>query len=172
MNTKTISLVGLILLAAVLRLLPHPWNFSPIAAMALLGGASLRTRSGALLVPLAALFLSDWVLGFYPTMFVTYAAFAAVVMIGRLLSDQAKAPKIFLASMAGSITFYVLSNFGVWLWDGLYPLNTQGLVACYTAALPFFQGTLAGDLFYAAVLFGAFRFAQARFPALQQASSI
>ena len=172
MNTKSLSLIGLIVFAALLRLLPHPWNFSPIAAMALFGGACLRTRRAALVIPLAALFLSDLVLGFYPTMAVTYGAFAVIVMIGRLLSEKSTAPAILLASLGGSITFFVLSNFGVWFWDGMYPHNLQGLVACYTAALPFFQGTLAGDVLYTALLFGALRLAQSRLPALQQASSL
>ncbi len=173
MNNKSLSVLGLIIFAALLRLLPHPWNFSPIAAIALFGGAQFRTRSAAFLIPLSALLLSDLFIGFYPSMHGTYLSFAAVVLLGRFfLNEQSSAPKILATSIAGSITFFLLSNFGVWLWDNMYLHTIQGLVQCYAAALPFFQGTLAGDVVYTTLLFGAFHLAQSRFPSLQQASSI
>lgn len=172
MNTRTISLIGMVVMAAVLRLLPHPWNFTPVTAMALFAGAHFATRRAALLVPFGALFLSDLVLGFYPSMAVTYVSFGLIVLLGATLGARASAPKILATSAASSCLFFVLSNFGVWLLEGMYPRTGTGLLACYTAALPFFQGTFLGDLTYTAALFGALRVAEQKLPSLQQASTL
>jgi uncharacterized protein DUF6580 len=171
-NITARSLVGVIGVAALLRILPHPWNFTPIAAMALFSGAHFRTRIAAFTIPLAALFISDLFLGFYSTMGVTYMAFALIVMIGMSLHGNRTGLKILAASVVSSVLFFLVSNFGVWLFDHLYSRNGQGLLACYMAALPFFQGTLVGDAAYTALLFGAFHIAETRFPTLQHASSI
>lgn len=158
--------------AALMRILPHPWNFSPIAAIALFGGAHFRTRAAAFGVPLAALALSDLLLGYYPTLPVTYVAFAIVVLIGTGLRNASGWRPVALATVGSSLLFFVVSNLGVWLWEGMYPMTFQGLLACYTAALPFYQGTLLGDLFYTTTLFGLYHLAERRIPALQRASSI
>jgi hypothetical protein len=171
-NFRTLSLVGFVVSAALLRLLPHPWNFTPITAMALFSGAHFRTRGAAFAIPLAALFLSDILLGFYSTMFVTYFSFALVVLMGMVFARTRSWGTITVTAVSSSLLFFVVSNFGVWLFDGLYPRNAQGLVACYTAALPFFQGTLVGDLVYTLSFFGLFRLAETRVPAIRHTSSI
>ena len=172
MNKTARSLIGVIGFAALLRILPHPWNFTPIAAMALFSGAHFRTRVGAFAVPLAALFISDLFIGLYSSMFVTYLAFSLIVVIGMSLNENRTVPKILAASVVSSVLFFLISNFGVWMFDHMYSRSGPGLLACYTAALPFFQGTLFGDAAYTAVLFGAFHLAETRFPTLQHASSI
>lgn len=172
MNTRTGSLIGMILAAALMRILPHPWNFTPITAMALFSGAQFRTRWAAFAVPLMAMLLSDLVLGFYPSIFVTYLCFAGIVAIGMTLRQSKSTGRVAATAAGSSILFFAVSNFGVWLFDGMYPHTAAGLSACFTAALPFYQGTLLGDAFYTALLFGALRFAEIRFPSLQRASSI
>jgi hypothetical protein len=165
--TRMTALLLAIITAAALRLVPHPPNFSPIDAMALFSGAYLGRRWIAFVAPLAALFLSDLVLGFYHGMVTVYATVALIVVIGWWLSSRRSPLRIAAAALAGSVTFFVITNFGMWLFSGFYPLTSAGLAACYAAAIPFFQNTLAGDLFYAALLFGGFRIAELLLPRLR-----
>ena len=161
------ALLLAIVTAAALRLVPHPPNFSPIDAMALFSGAYLGRRWMAFAAPVAALFLSDLVLGFYHGMVTVYATVALIVVIGWWLSSSRSPLRIAAAALAGSVTFFVITNFGMWLFSGFYPLTSAGLAACYIAAIPFFQNTVAGDLFYAALLFGGFRIAELMLPRLR-----
>jgi len=161
------ALLSAILAAAALRLVPHPPNFSPIDAMALFSGAYLGRRSIAFVAPLAALLLSDAVLGFYHGVATVYATVALIVVIGWWLSSRRTPLRIAAAAVASSITFFVITNFGMWLFSGFYPVTYAGLIACYTAAIPFFQNTVAGDLFYSVLLFGGFRIAELLIPQLR-----
>ena len=92
-----------------------------------------------------------------------------IVGIGFLLRDRRTPLQIAGASLAGSVLFFVVTNFGVWMLGSLYPKTLEGLVACYVAAIPFFHNTLLGDAFFTAVLFGGFVLAQRRFPVLRLA---
>ncbi len=169
--------VGMVLGAAAMRLLPHPPNFTPIAAMALFGGAHFERKRCAFAVPLAAMFLSDLVLeiifgwGFHALMPIVYASFAVVVGLGLLLRSRRRAFPVAAAAVVASTLFYLLTNFAVWASSGMYPATPAGLVACYVAALPFFGLTLAGDLFYTAILFGAFMLLERRFSLLAPAQA-
>ena len=165
--SRLIVLLCAIFAAAALRLVPHPPNFSPIDAMALFSGAYLGRRSIAFIAPLAALLLSDLVLGFYHGMATVYATVALIVVIGWWLSARRTPLRVGAAAVASSITFFVITNFGMWLFSGFYPLTVGGLAACYTAAIPFFQNTAAGDLFYTVLLFGGFALAQQFAPRLR-----
>jgi hypothetical protein len=164
-------LLSAIAAAAALRLIPHPPNFSPIDAMALFSGAYLARRWVAFVAPLAALLLSDVVLGFYHGMATVYATVALIVMIGWWVSSRRSAVRIGAAAVASSVLFFVITNFGMWLFSGFYPVTYAGLVACYTAAIPFFQNTIAGDLFYTVLLFGGFRIAETMLPGLRAAEA-
>lgn len=167
MNTRIIVLLFAILAAAALRLVPHPPNFTPIAAMALFSGAYVGSRSLAFLAPLAALMLSDLVLGFYPEAIFVYVSVAATVLIGRVLAKRRTVLGVGAAAIAGSLLFFLVTNFGVWLLMNYYPKTLAGLAACYVAAIPFLQNTLAGDLFFAALLFGGFALVERNVPALR-----
>jgi hypothetical protein len=168
MNARIFTLLAAILAAAALRLVPHPPNFSPIGAMALFSGAYLGRRGAvALAAPLGALFLSDLVLGFYRGMPTVYFSVALIVIIGWLALRRVSPIRVGAAAIASSVLFFVLTNFGTWLSSGFYPRTMDGLVACYAAAIPFFQNTVAGDLFYAALLFGGFALLQRKVPALR-----
>ena len=167
-HSRLLAIVAAIVTAAALRLVPHPPNFTPIGAMALFSGAYLGRRGLAFAAPLAALALSDLALGFYPEVSFVYVAVAATVVIGWALSRRRNVVRVGGAAIAGSVLFFALTNFGVWLLMDYYPKNLAGLAACYAAAIPFFQNTLAGDLFYATVLFGGFALLERAIPAVRR----
>ena len=167
-KARLIALLTAICAAAMMRLLPHPPNFSPIAAMALFSGAYLSKRPIAFVAPIAALLLSDLFLGVYPELVFVYFSVAATVLIGWRLSKRKSAGRVVVAALASSVLFYLVTNFGVWLVMDYYPKTLAGLVACYVAAIPFFQNTLAGDLVFAALLFGGFFLAERLVPGLQE----
>jgi hypothetical protein len=170
-------LAALIFIAALSRVLPHPPNFSPIEAVALFGGAYFAKRAWALLVPLAAMFASDLVLGLanggiYWEYFTSagyllvYACIALSTLLGFGLRGKVTGSRVLGYSLAGSALFFVVTNFGAWLGSPLYPQNAAGLSAAYVAGIPFFQWTVLGTLVYAALLFGGFALLRRRIPAL------
>lgn len=161
----------MILAAAALRLCPHLPNFTPIAAMALFGGAHLADKRLAFGVPLAALLLSDAVLGFYPGMLAVYGSFALIVVLGLGLRTNRTILSVAGTALVGSLLFFIITNFAVWAAGALYPRTPAGFSECFVAAIPFFQNTLAGDAFYAAMLFGGFALAQKRWPILAETAS-
>jgi hypothetical protein len=167
MNARILTLISAILAAAALRLVPHPPNFSPIDAMALFSGAYLGRRGLAFVAPLGALLLSDLFLGFYHGMAFVYGTVALIVIIGWWLSSRRTPLRIGAAALASAALFFVLTNLGMWLFSGFYPRTVSGLEACSVAAIPFFQNTLAGDLFYTAVLFGGFALLERIVPQLR-----
>ena len=168
MNARILALIAAIATAAAMRLLPHPPNFTPIGAMALFSGAYLGRRGAlALVAPLGALLLSDLVLGFYRGMPTVYFSVALIVLIGTLALRRASPLRIGAAALASSLLFFVVTNFGMWLSSGIYPRTLAGLEACYVAAIPFFQNTVAGDLFFSALLFGGFAMLERTIPALR-----
>ena len=157
-----------ILVAAALRLVPHPPNFTPIGAMALFSGAYLGRKGViAFAAPLGALLLSDLFLGFYRGMPTVYFSVALVVIVGGLSLQRVSPLRIGAAAIASSVLFFVVTNFGMWLSSGFYPRTLAGFEACYVAAIPFFQNTVAGDLFYAALLFGGWKVAETLLPRLK-----
>lgn len=169
MNSPRFAVIaGLILAAAASRLLPHPPNFTPVGALALFGGACLADKRLAFLVPLAAMFLSDLVLGLHRGMPVIYLCFALVVCLGFRLRCHRRPLPVAAAAVAGALLFYLVSNFGVWARGRLYPLTLDGLATCYGAALPFLQNMLLGNLVYAALLFGGLAVTEQRFPNVRE----
>ena len=157
MNIKSFTLVGIILALATFRLLPHLPNVSPIAAMALFGGAYYADKRLALLIPFVALFVTDLILGFHNTMLFVYLGFALSVWAGMWLGRHLTPVNTVMAALLSSTLFFVLTNFGVWLMsDGLYPSSVEGLLQAYIAGLPFYQYTLMGDLVYVSLIFGGY----------------
>lgn len=156
---------GLTVLAALLRLAPHPPNFTPIEGMALFGGARLAGWR-AYAIPLVAMAITDpiasWMAGYqaYSNMtLIVYACLAINVFLGRaLLKNSQSILRIGSVSVLASAIFFVVTNFFVWVGApiALYPHTTAGLIECFVAALPFFARTLVGNLFYAGVLFTAY----------------
>jgi hypothetical protein len=161
----------LTVVAALLRLAPHPPNFAPVGSVALFGGARLRGWQ-AYLVPVLAMLVTDPILShavgysaYSWASVVIYACFLINVMLGRIFLRNSMSPvKIASVAIVGSVQFYLLTNFYEW-WMGLsqYPHTMGGLAACYIAALPFFGRTLLGDLFYSGALFGLHAFLSRKF---------
>jgi hypothetical protein len=167
-RTRILALPSAIAAAAALRLVPHPPNFSPIDAMALFSGAYLGRRWLAFAAPLGALLLSDALLGFYQGMEFQYVSVALIVLLGWVALPKVSVVRLGAAAVAGSVLFFAITNFGTWLTSGMYPHTISGLAACYVAAIPFYQNTLAGDLVYSALLFGGFALAEHLLPILRQ----
>ena len=105
-------------------------------------------------------------LGFYHGQATVYFSVALIVMIGMVGLTRVSPLRVGGAAFLSSVLFFVVTNFGMWLFSGFYPRTLGGLEACYVAAIPFFQNTVAGDLFYATLLFGGFRVAELLVPAL------
>lgn len=188
-NTTYNVRFGLIFLliasAAFSRLIPHPQNVAPIAAMALLGVAYFSNKYHVFIVPVLAMWLSDLAINnilyhryfdhfvwFYPGFYWTYLAFVLIGSGAILLLKKVSVKTILPASLLASITFFLVSNFGVWASGIMYPKDVNGLIACYSAGIPFFKNTLIGDLFYCGILFGIFEIAKKKYPALQIQNSI
>jgi hypothetical protein len=170
LRPRLVLLISIILLAALSRLIPHPPNMASVTAVALFGGAYFSDRRLAFLIPLAALFLSDLVLGFYNLMEVVYSSFALIVCIGFWLQKNRSTLHIGGAALTSSVLFFLLTNFGVWAFDSPYPRTLDGLITCYVAAIPFFTKTLQGDMLYTIILFGGFTLLEWRFSVLREPS--
>jgi hypothetical protein len=181
---RTWVLTAMVALVAASRLLPHPPNFAPLAAIGLFGAATFSGRWRGFVVPLLALFASDVLLhvtyrlgwqpfwGFYRGQWVVYACCVATVLIGGLLREKRTLPRVAAATLASSLLFFLVTNF-VWFYGAgsLYPQTVEGLIECYGLALPFFRNSLLGDAFYSAALFGTLALAESSFPALRRSPS-
>jgi hypothetical protein len=177
---RTTTILMFLALAAFTRALPHPPNFAPIAAMALFGAMRFQRKSSALLFPMAAMLVSDLAIevayrmgisqswGFHRGMWVIYLLMMLTGALGLLFKDRKTNPvKVAALSLTSSVLFFALSNLAVWWSSTVYENSPQGLLACYTAAIPFFQWTVLGDLSYCGILFGAWALMENRFAALR-----
>jgi len=179
-NIKTrsglIFIISVIIAGALFRFIPHWPNFTPIAAMALFGGAYLGRKHLAFLIPFAAMFLSDLVLGLHNDMWAVYLAFGFTVIIGTLIRKNVRFTNVLTASVISSVLFFMLTNFAAWLSSPFYPQTFSGLIQSYIAGLAFFNNgslglsfflnEIAGALFYNGLFFGAYALAKQRFPGL------
>lgn len=151
---RMILITAMIFVVAMMRVLPHLPNFTPVAAMAIFAGAVLKDKRWAMGVPLLAMLLSDWIIGFHTLAPLIYLSFAVMVFMGTALGERRRILPVGFVATSASVFFFVVSNLGVWAVGGLYPRTLDGLMACYIAAVPFFQNTLMGTLAYSALLFG------------------
>ncbi|HUY14992.1 MAG TPA: DUF6580 family putative transport protein [Terriglobia bacterium] len=158
-----------VIAAVIFRIVPHPWNVTPLAAMFLFSGATFRNRVQSLAVPFAALLVSDFAVDrflyhgayawFSPY---TWSGFLLIGLIGWVLHSKITLRRVATASIVGSVSFFFLTNFGVWAAGGLYPHNFAGLTDCYVAGLPFFRNTILGDLAWSGILFGTYEWVNHR----------
>lgn len=182
MNKRLFIVAGIILVAALTRLIPHPLNVAPLGAISLFGATYLSDKKFAFILPMLAMFITDLFINnimyasyygsftlFTPGFIWIYGSIAAIVVIGVLLLKKVSIPRVIASSLLSSILFYLISNFGVWLSDPDYPITTAGLILCYEMAIPFFKNTVLGDFAYSAILFGGFEFAISKVPTLQKA---
>ncbi|TAL87465.1 MAG: hypothetical protein EPN74_01510 [Rhodanobacter sp.] len=183
LTPRTLVLFAMVAFAVGYRLVVYfvpgllPWNFTPVEAMALFGGACFADRRLAILIPLAAMAvadtlialalpaaqLRDWIV-MAP---VIYACIALTAFAGFALRGRVRILNVALAAVGSATGFFLVTNFFVWVGSGMYPANISGLIACYVAGLPFYQyGSLPGTLLWSAVLFGTFALLSRRYTVL------
>jgi len=168
-KSRFLLMLGIILAAAVTRIIPHAPNFTPLAAIALFGGAHFAQKKWAFIVPLGAMLVSDIVLqfmfgwGFHAQMPAVYLSFISIILLGFWLKSRRQPTRIIMSSLTASSLFFIITNFSVWATGTMYAKSLSGLIACYVAATPFFGPTMAGDLFFTSILFAAFAYSEKRF---------
>ena len=152
---KEIFPISLILILAFARLIPHPPNFTPIIAVALISGYFFKNINLSLLILLVAMLLSDLFIGFYENMIFVYASLLLITFVFHKISKKINFKNLFIYCFAGSLIFFIFSNFGVWalgspgVLDVAYERNLSGLVECYILAIPFFGNTFLSTLIFA-----------------------
>lgn len=185
MNKKRfIVLSGFIIIAAVSRILPHPYNFAPMGAMSLFGAAYFTDKKFSFLLPLFAMFVSDLLVNnllyssyyggftlFTEGFYWMYGSIALIVIAGIFIMKKVNFKTVIAGSLVASVIFFLITNFGVWLANPVYPQTFSGLLMSYVAGIPFFHYTVLGDLVYCGVMFGAFEYAKQQDPALQPVKS-
>ncbi|MBP9151971.1 MAG: hypothetical protein KBF73_06780 [Flavobacteriales bacterium] len=170
LNSRNLFILALIVLAAVLRVSGNlPYNFTPVAAIALFGGAMLSNRALGFIAPLAIMLISDFFIGFHSSMFAVYAALIGVVGIGQLVRNNPTMLRAFGGALAGAVLFFLVTNAAAWFVLPEYTKDLSGLFNSYVAGVPFFRGTLMGDLLFTGIFFGSYKLAEYRFPSLVKA---
>lgn len=182
MSKKIIFILGLIVLAALSRLLPHPPNFTAIASIGLFAGAVINHKLLRIIVPFAAMFITDLFINnviyaefqqgftlFTEGFLFIYIPIILIALFGNKIISSINIKNTVLGSILASLVFFIVSNFGVWVGGVNYPLSIEGFIACYVAAIPFFFNTLLGTLFFSGVIFGAYSLAERKFPSLVKA---
>lgn len=142
---KNHLIIGLIVFAILTRLIPHPPNFAPVTAIALFSAINFNNNLLKFLIPIISLIVFDIIIGFSLINIFVYLSFIVIVLVGNHFK------KIKLKSiLISSVVFFIISNFGVWIIG--YPKTVNGIIMCYSAAIPFFVNTILGDLFYSFIL--------------------
>ncbi|MCK5853259.1 hypothetical protein KAH27_09560 [bacterium] len=173
MNPAFLVATSIVLFAALSRFLPHPPNFSPIMALSIFAGAYFSDKRAAFVVPFAAMLISDIFLGLQLISLFVYTSLALGIFIGFLISKKKSVGKVVLASISGSITFFLLTNLGSWFLMPMYqPLSFVSLTECYTLAIPFFRNALIGDLVYCGALFGIYELVSKYVPAVSESAKL
>jgi len=170
-RTTIIALIAIAILSILVRTVPalHLWpNFSPIGALALFSGALFWNKKWMFVIPVGAMSASDTIkeitapgTGFYPDMVYVYASFFAIILLGMIIKNTKRPLSILGASIAGSVLFFLVTNFGAWMMNNptsfiIYTRNFSGLIACYASGIPFFKYTLFSDLLFNGVFFGGY----------------
>tara|TARA_Y100001960_G_scaffold322694_1_gene399642 strand:+ start:5666 stop:6175 length:510 start_codon:yes stop_codon:yes gene_type:complete len=156
MNKLILPLI--IIFAAMTRLIPHPPNFTPIIAIGLFSGYYVKNRSFAILLPILAMFFSDLFLGSHKTIYWVYGSLILVTFLGMLLVQKVNVRNYLISSISGACIFFLITNFGVWVTSSYYPKTLEGIIVCYTMALPFFGNTMISSLLYTGILFSIYEF--------------
>jgi hypothetical protein len=182
-NSRFSVLALMIVLAAFSRIIPHMPNLSPLDAIGLFGAAYFRKKWQAFLIPLSAVWLSDLFINnviyaqyyhsftwFYEGFYWQYEAYILITLFGLGLFRKVNATRVIGGAMCSSLIFFFISNYSCWPGNPNYSQNINGLLSCYAAGIPYYKGTLLGDLLYAGILFGGFALVQSRIPALRSAN--
>jgi hypothetical protein len=165
LNKYFLSVIIIMFLSAMFRILNADLqkhflfmvNFSPLIGLGLFGSAHIKDKRFAFALPLLSMLLSDCFLGFHNTMFFTYGSLMLITWFGfGWFKNKINISRLVIASLISSTIFFVITNFGVWAVQNMYPKNLSGLVECFTAAIPFFKNSLVGDLVFCGLMFGIF----------------
>ena len=155
-RTHSAWIIGIIILLAMFRFVPHPPNATPITAMALFSGAAIYNRALAYLVPLVAMLISDLVIGFHSTIWYVYAGIVITVFIGSTL-NQISVLRVGAVAIVATIIFFLITNVGAWLHHDMYMHNLNGLLQAYIAGIPFLRNSLIANLIFSYLVFYGFR---------------
>lgn len=165
-NTSNVWLICSLIVAAVIyRIIPHPFNITPLIAVSLFSGAKFQDKKLAFIIPVVALFISDILLAymnnysvFHNTILFTYGSVMLIVLLGKFLNKDKSLniAKTAGLSISSSLLFFIITNFGVWVMGNMYPMNFSGLVSCYVMAIPFNKFSWLGDLVFTMAIFGAY----------------
>lgn len=153
--------ICLLVLGILSRLVLHSWNFTPVIALALFGGVYLKKKQ-AIILPLILFAVTDLILGFHRVMFFTWGSVIVIAAMGLWVKKNKSFATVLGGGLASAVLFFVVTNFGVWLVSGMYPLTLAGLSECFVLAIPFFRGTLLGTFAYGLVLFSMYELIAAR----------
>ena len=154
---KEIFPISLIFILALSRLIPHPYNFTPVLAVGVFSGFYFKQIYLSFFVVIFSMFIGDLFLGFHSTMFFTYISLVVAVLIG-LYIKRFNFTEILFSGLASSLCFFIITNFGAWLTLEMYEKNLTGLLQSYVLAIPFFHNTLISTLLYLVVLKLLFNF--------------
>ena len=159
-NLKVLMLpVSLILVLSFSRLIPHPYNFTPILAVGIFGGFYFKNFILSLFIVISSMFVGDLVIGFHSTMIFTYSALAAAVAIGIFIK-KFNFKEIIFSGLSSSVIFFLITNFGSWLTMAMYEKSFTGVLQSYMMGIPFFHNTLLSTLIYLFVLKFTLEFAK------------
>lgn len=170
MKRSVLLAIILIAFAAISRFIPHISNFTPLAAIAIFGAAHISNKKLAFIVPLFAIWFSDLIINntvyaanfetftwFYGGFYWQYGSYLLIGLVAYFVFKNSINPfKVIGTSVSASVLFFAISNLGVWLSGTLYPKTVEGLMACYTAGIPFFRATFTSDLLFSGFLFGSY----------------
>ena len=145
-----LNVIFFISIAILLRISPHPWNFTPILSIALLTGAYFKNKL-SFLIPCIIIIISDLYIGDFNMAFWVYSSYLIIFIFGKKFISDISYRNIFFSSFLGSLIFFIITNFGTWLIG--YPKTMTGFISCFTLALPFYKNTLLSSLFYSSILF-------------------
>jgi len=149
MNNKLFYLLFFGVILALSRIIPHPPNFTPILASAIMAPMLIKDRLFGIAVPIVAMFISDIIIGFYSYQFVIYSSILAIALVAPMRKNYAR---LGIMAVGGSVWFFITTNFAEWMiWD-YYPKTIEGLITCYTAAIPFFKNTLISTCLFTGLL--------------------
>lgn len=147
--------ICLLVVGILSRLVIHVDNFTPVIALALFGGVYLK-RKQAILLPIMLFAVTDIILGFHRTMFFTWSSIALIVIIGFAVHKNKNWKTVLGGGLASAVLFFIITNFGVWMVTGMYPLTLAGLADCYIVAIPYFRSSLLSTLIYGLIFFGGY----------------
>jgi len=152
---KEIFPISLIVILTFARLIPHPPNFTPIIAVAIISGCFFKNINLSLLTLLAAMLISDLFIGFYENVIFVYTSLLLITFVFHKISNKINFKNLFIYGFVGSLIFFAVSNFGVWalgspgVYDIAYEKSLDGLIECYILAIPFFGNTFLSTLIFA-----------------------